>query len=330
MNDGMNNGQADETDTPVGETDMVMTAQEADEITENLIADEAMQDEGDALVLNQEGVASETDPISAVYAVLPPTQEQTPLEAAAHALCDEIARLRDDGGASLDTVRLLNLADTLEDAAVRSEAARLATPVLLEVTGNVKERELAARYCEQKVKGALFHAGRDHRLRNEYALIADTFRATASDFRAGLHLPEIVLGEGKVIPYNESNDTGMRHANGINALVTDVHARNVKAGWWHDLATSQPLARNDGELICLMHSELSEAMEGVRKNLMDDHLPDRPMVEVEMADCVIRIADYCGGRGLDLGGAIDDKLLYNATRADHKVENRLKDDGKKF
>jgi hypothetical protein len=54
------------------------------------------------------------------------------------------------------------------------------------------------------------------------------------------------------------------------------------------------------------------------------------MLEVELADAVIRILDMCGGLGLDLQGAIYEKLVYNAQRADHKVENRLKENGKKF
>lgn len=63
---------------------------------------------------------------------------------------------------------------------------------------------------------------------------------------------------------------------------------------------------------------------------MDDHLPDRPMIEVELADAVIRIADLAGYLGLDLGGAIMAKLEYNRRRADHKLENRAKQGGKAF
>ena len=63
---------------------------------------------------------------------------------------------------------------------------------------------------------------------------------------------------------------------------------------------------------------------------MDDHLPHRKMEEVEMADCIIRIMDYCGRFDLDIGGAIKEKLEYNKNRADHKLSNRKKDNGKKF
>jgi hypothetical protein len=197
------------------------------------------------------------------------------------------------------------------------------------VTGNIAESELAARYMEGKIKAidkAVLH---DAERREFYSHVAVMLTEAAAEFRAGLHVPA-VHDDGRVEHYNDDRGTGLAHASAITLLVNDVHARNVSAGWWHDIHTGEPLDRNAGELICLMHSELSEAMEGVRKSLPDDKLPHRKMEEVEMADCVIRIADYCGGRGLDLGGAIDEKLAFNATRQDHKLENRLKDDGKKF
>ena len=128
----------------------------------------------------------------------------------------------------------------------------------------------------------------------------------------------------------------------VNALCADIHAHNIAAGWWTDLASGISLgdAVRDrhsrlghalvAEKLCLVHSEVSEAMEGHRKSLPDDKLPHRPMVEVELADACIRIFDLAGALGLDLGGAIEEKRAYNAQRADHKLENRLKAGGKAY
>ena len=66
----------------------------------------------------------------------------------------------------------------------------------------------------------------------------------------------------------------------INELVNEIHDNNVKSGWWTNLQTGESLKskqgetpkRNIPEMLCLIHSEISEAMEGHRKNLMDDKL----------------------------------------------------------
>lgn len=72
--------------------------------------------------------------------------------------------------------------------------------------------------------------------------------------------------------------------------------------------------RNVGELLALIHSEISEGLEGERKNLKDDHLPKYDSLTVECADACIRIFDLCGGLGLPLGEAITDKMAYNRNR----------------
>lgn len=113
----------------------------------------------------------------------------------------------------------------------------------------------------------------------------------------------------------------------LNQLAGEIHRQNHK--WWHD-KTGQPLQRNKGELLCLIHSEISEAMEGERKDLMDDKLPHRKMVEVELADALIRILDYAAGFGYDLDGAVAEKLEFNRHRVDHTHEAREMAHGKKW
>lgn len=118
----------------------------------------------------------------------------------------------------------------------------------------------------------------------------------------------------------------------INDLVRDIHADNVAAGWWTNKdgtdVRSNPYAFSNK--LALIHSEISEALEGDRKNLMDEKLPHRHAREVELADAIIRIFDTAGGYGMDLGGAIKEKREYNAKRADHKRENREKEGGKAY
>lgn len=107
---------------------------------------------------------------------------------------------------------------------------------------------------------------------------------------------------------------------------------SYKAGWWHDKDGNSILNNpyTVSNKLMLIVSEIAEAMEADRKNLMDDKLPHRKGLEVELADAVIRIADLCGALNLDLGGAIAEKMAFNAVRPDHKPENRAAENGKKY
>lgn len=97
----------------------------------------------------------------------------------------------------------------------------------------------------------------------------------------------------------------------FNAIQKDVH-QNAKDKGWHDSK------RNDGEMIALMHSELSEALEALRHgNPFDDKIPEYSGVEAELADVVIRIMDYAELRGFRVAKAIIAKHQMNKTR-EHK------------
>jgi hypothetical protein len=118
--------------------------------------------------------------------------------------------------------------------------------------------------------------------------------------------------------------------NGLRAVQELASSTARGAGWYNDSATGQPIQRNVGEVIALMHSELSEALEAYRRDAMDDKLPHRLGIEVEFADCIIRIMDTAAALGLDVAGAVVEKNRFNKERADHKLAARNAPGGKKF
>lgn len=128
------------------------------------------------------------------------------------------------------------------------------------------------------------------------------------------------------------------YADALTDMSKDIFAVNVEAGWYTDPRTGLTLDRNVMEMLMLTVTELAEAAEGWRKDLMDDHLPDFTSVGVELADVIIRILDLAGYLSsgkfpfydkLDIGAAFFAKMQYNAQRSDHKLENRAAPNGKK-
>lgn len=73
-----------------------------------------------------------------------------------------------------------------------------------------------------------------------------------------------------------------------NVMAKEIHAQNVAVGWWD---APNPCIY---EKLQLVSTEIAEATEAERKNLMDDHLPNRKGGEVELADALIRVLDLGG------------------------------------
>lgn len=104
----------------------------------------------------------------------------------------------------------------------------------------------------------------------------------------------------------DATETTFVHA--VGAIQTRLHETAVEKGWW-----DKP--RNDAELIALMHSELSEALEGLRKdNPASDKIPPFSQIAEEFADVIIRILDMADARGIPVAEAIIAKARHNIGR----------------
>lgn len=131
----------------------------------------------------------------------------------------------------------------------------------------------------------------------------------------------------------------MRVAAGVNDLKRAVHETAIEHGWW-DIDGSD---RNMGEMIALMHSELSEALESYRDSepylffrandvpgLVGEQRWEGPStikgddgveylgkpegLAAEFADVIIRILDTCERLGIPITRALITKHNYNLTR----------------
>jgi len=128
---------------------------------------------------------------------------------------------------------------------------------------------------------------------------------------------ECPMGEQFICPahlfeerYSASNLVGLENefVRAFKVVQSAAHLNSRRKGFWDTEI-------NDAEKLALMHSELSECLEGVRKgNPPSEHIPEFSASEEELADLVIRVMDYAQGRGLRVAEAIQAKMKFNSTR----------------
>jgi NTP pyrophosphatase (non-canonical NTP hydrolase) len=101
----------------------------------------------------------------------------------------------------------------------------------------------------------------------------------------------------------------MNVADALNYASFEVHEIAILKGWYDT-------KRDIPELLCLIHSEVSEALEAARTgNHPSEKIPGHSKVAEELADCVIRILDMASYLKIDIGNAVKAKIEFNRTRS---------------
>jgi NTP pyrophosphatase (non-canonical NTP hydrolase) len=84
----------------------------------------------------------------------------------------------------------------------------------------------------------------------------------------------------------------------------EIHKLAIEKGWWID-------QREVPELLCLVHSEISEGLEGYRLRKKPG---EKGWLGEELADAIIRIYDMSAQLGIDINQEVVKKHEFNKTR----------------